>query len=233
MYKHGNDGATCNLKLDHLYALGIDPGIDNWLTCVSTKGKSFIIDGRKLKSINQNYNRRVDKLKTGKPQGFWNQELASITETRNRQVRDAINKAARFIVNHCIHNQIGCVVFGWGQGIKDGAELGKKTNQSFVQIPTARLKNRIRELCTLHGIQFFETEESYTSKASFLDNDFLPIFGEKPDSWEPSGKRAKRGIYRTATGLLINADCNGAANILRKVSIQLGLNLSLACVGEF
>lgn len=224
VYRHGNDGATCHLGLDPNQALGIDPGLDNWLTCVSTRGKSFIVDGKKVKSINQNYNRRVERLKTGKPSGYWDGELARITSKRNRQIRDAINKGARFVVNHCIENNIGVVVFGWGQGIKDGIELGKKNNQEFVQIPTARLKKRIQELCEEIGIQFVETEESYTSKASFLDDDFLPTFGEKPERWKPSGKRVKRGMYKTAKGEFINADCNGAANVLRKVRIQLGLS---------
>lgn len=229
VYRYGNDGATCHLGLDVSQALGIDPGIDNWLTCVSTKGKSFIIDGHKLKSINQNYNRRVAGLKKGKPGKYWDFELARITEKRNRQIRDAINKSARFIINYCLSHRIGHVVFGWGQGVKDGVNLGKKTNQEFIQIPTSRLKTRIKQLCEASGIQFVETEESYTSKTSFLDNDFLPTVSEKPESWEPSGKRVKRGLYRSATGLLINADCNGAGNILRKVSTQLGLNLTEVC----
>jgi transposase len=95
-----------------------------------------------------------------------------------------------------------------------------------VQIPTARLKNRIKQLCEDSGIQFTETEESYTSKASFIDDDFLPTYGEKPASWKPSGRRITRGQYKTAHGILINADCNGAANILRKVSAQLGIVLT-------
>jgi putative transposase len=74
--------------------------------------------------------------------------------------------------------------------------------------------------------KFTETEESYTSQASFLDDDFLPKFGEKPPGWEGSGKRVKRGLYRTSNGELINADCNGAANILRKVATQLNLDLT-------
>lgn len=151
-------------------------------------------------------------------------------------MRDAINKAARLIVNHCLENKIGHVVFGWGQGVKQEANLGARNNQNFVQIPTARLKKRIKVLCEEIGINFVETEESYTSKASFLDNDFLPTFGEKPESWKPSGKRGQRikgkkhnlgrGGYQTATGIRINSDCNGAANILRKVATQLGLNLA-------
>ena len=227
VYKHGNEGTTCELALAPGHLLAIDPGLNNWLTCVSTRGKSFILDGRKLKSINQNYNRRVASLKEGKPSGYWDFELARIAEKRNRQVRDAINKAARFVISHCMANQIGHIVFGWNQGNKEGLNIGTKNNQEFVQIPTARLKNRLKQLCEQYGIQFTETEESYTSKASFLDNDFLPTYGgEKPASWKPSGRRITRGQYKTADGTVINADCNGAANILRKVSAQLGIVLT-------
>jgi transposase len=118
------------------------------------------------------------------------------------------------------------IVFGWNDGQKNGINLGSKTNQSFVQIPTGRLKERLRELCAVHGIQYLETEESYTSKSSFLDGDLLPTFGEKPESWSPSGKRVSRGQYKTAQGFLINADCNGAANIIKKVATQIGISLS-------
>ena len=89
--------------------------------------------------------------------------------------------------------------------------MGKKNNQEFVQIPTAKLKNRIQQLCEEIGIQFVETEESYTDRSSFLDNDFLPIYGAKPKSWKSSGKRGKkgdgigRGQYKTAQNILINS----------------------------
>jgi putative transposase len=206
--------------------LGIDPGINNWLTCVSNVGTSFIIDGKHLKSMNQYYNKRVATLKEDKPQGFWSKQLAHITEKRNRQVRDGVNKAARKVIQHCINNQIGVIVFGWNKEQRQNINLGKKTNQKFVQIPTARLKDRIAQLCEYYGIQFVETEESYTSKSSFIDNDLLPIFGAKPDRWQPSGKRVNRGLYRTASGFKINADCNGSANIIRKVAVKLGLVLN-------
>jgi len=206
--------------------LGIDHGLDNWLTCVSNVGTSFIVDGRHLKSLNQWYNKRVSVLKENQPQGFWSKQLARVTETRNRQMRDAVNKAARLVINHCLENQIGTVVFGWNKGQKDSINLGDNTNQKFVQIPTARLKDRIKQLCEQYGIKFVETEESYTSKASFLDSDELPTFGEKPGGWQESGKRVKRGLYRTANNWYVNADCNGAANILRKVAATLGFNLS-------
>ena len=206
--------------------LSIDHGLNNWLTCVSNVGTSFLIDGRKLKSVNQWYNKRVSVLKENQPQGFWSKQLASITEKRNRQMRDAVNKAARIAINHCINHKICTVVFGWNVGQKDSINLGSKTNQKFVQVPTARLKNRIAQLCDQHGIKFVETEESYTSKTSFLDNDFLPTFGAKPEGWKSSGTRVNRGLFRSQDGTKINADCNGAANIFRKVAVKLGLNSS-------
>lgn len=214
------------VNVDQTKVLGIDHGINNWLTCVSNIGTSFIVDGLKLKSLNQWYNKQVATIKEGKSQGFWSNKLAYITEKRNRQVRDAVNKAARLVINHCLQNQIGTVVFGWNKGQKDGVDMGKKNNQKFVQIPTGRLKDRIAQLCEQYGIQFVETEESYTSKSSFLDNDKLPKFGEKPEQWQSSGKRVKRGLFKTAKNFLINADCNGAANIIKKVAVKLGLVLS-------
>ncbi len=225
VYQSGHDGAICSLVLDHKSAIGIDPGTArNWLTCVTTDGKSFIIDVKKIKASNQWYNKQVATLKEGKPQGFWNDELAQITEKRNRQMRDAVNKAARFVINYCLNHKIGNVVFGWNAGHKDGSDMGKRNNQNHVQIPTAKLKERIQQLCEENGIQFHETEESYTSKASFLDNDLLPKYGEKPKEWKPSGTRNGR-IYKTAEGDLVNADAQAAANILRKVAIQLGFSL--------
>ena len=224
--------------LDRNKVLGIDPGLNNLLTCVSNVGKSFIIDGRKIKSQNQWYNKLVAKLKKGKPQGFWSEELAAITEKRNRQMRDGINKTARFIVNWCLRYKVGCVVFGWNQRNKDGIGMGKKNNQEFVQVPIAKLKERIQQLCQQYEIELVETEESYTSKSSFLDGDMLPTYDEKlkEHQYQFSGKRGKRkkgrlhnlgrGGYQTKTGIRINSDAQGAANIIKKVAIQLGLDLT-------
>ncbi len=172
---------------DHV--LGIDPGLNNWLTGVSSLGTSFIVDGKHLKSVNRWYNKQIATLKERRPQGFWSTKLAKITEKRNRQMRDAVNKAARLVINHCLDNQIGVMVFGWNKEQKKNVNLGKKNNQSFVSIPTGKLKERIKQLCQQYGIKFIETEESYTSKASFLDNDLLPTFGEKPEGWQPSPKK--------------------------------------------
>jgi len=87
------------------------------------------------------YNKRVASLRSGKANGYWSKRLASLTEKRNRQMPDAVNKAARKVIQHCLNNQIGTVVFGWNKEQKDSANMGKKTNQKFVQIPTGRLKD--------------------------------------------------------------------------------------------
>ncbi len=222
------------VKLNSNNVLGIDPGLNNWLTCVSNVDTSFIIDGKHIKSMNRWYNKQISTIKENKPQGFWSNRLATITEKRNRQMRDGINRAARIVINHCLENNIGTIVFGWNKRNKDSINIGKKNNSEFVPIPTARLKNRIAGMCEQYGIQFIETEESYTSKASFLDGDYLPTIGEKPQDWKPSGRRTKRGLYRTANNWYINADCNGAANIIRKVVTNLSIlgNVSLERVSR-
>ncbi|NEO69801.1 transposase, partial [Moorena sp. SIO3H5] len=216
----GKNLLSTNPNIDYSQAIGIDHGGDNWLTCVSTRGKSFIIDGKKLKAMNQGYCRLVAKHKSGKSEKYWDSNLDRIQLKRNNQMRDAVNKAARFIINRCLNDEIGNLVIGWNEGQKSHSNMGKQGNQKFVVIPTKRLIERLKQLAFEYGINLIITEESYTSKASFLDRDSLPNHGAKPVGWKPSGKRVRRGLYRTVSGKLINADCNGAANILRKVTTQ-------------
>ncbi|NES87005.1 MAG: IS200/IS605 family element transposase accessory protein TnpB [Moorea sp. SIO2B7] len=218
-------------KLDYSLELGIDHGVTNWLTCLSNQGQSFIVDGRKLKAINQGYNRQFAQIKQGKLAKYWDDTLSKITDKRNNQSRDAVNKPARFVINYCLNHKIGNIVFGWNTGNKYSIKIGKKNNQNFVQITTARLKKIIEELCYYYGIVFTETEESYNSKSSFIDHDLLPKFGEKPASMKFSGRRINRGLYQTKTMQKINADAQGAANILKKVKAQLNLNLVKVCRG--
>ncbi|EGJ34599.1 MULTISPECIES: IS200/IS605 family accessory protein TnpB-related protein [Moorena] len=222
----GRQSYEHNPNLDYSQAWSFDHGGDNWLTGVSTQGKSLIIDGRKLKSMNQGYARLVAKYKTGKPEFFWDANLDRVQRKRNNQMRDAINKAARFIINRCLNDRVGNIIFGWNERQKDSINIGRRSNQIFVAIPTKRLIERLKQLCPEYGIKLTITEESYTSKASYLDEDPLPKHGEKPKGWKPSGKRVRRGLYETAKGYLINADTNGAANIARKVATQLGLDLA-------
>ena len=165
-------------KLDPKKALGIDPGVKNWLTCVSNSGNSLIVDGKKPNFWNRTLNREVAKHN----QGYWSKKrtahgeetspcgrskkLALMTEKRNRRMRDYINKTARTIANYCINSGIGTVVFGWNQGIKQKSNMGKRNNQNFVQLPTAKLKERLRVVLTEIGVNFFETEESYSASGS-------------------------------------------------------------------
>lgn len=221
----GKEPIKNNPHLDYSQAWGFDHGGTNWLTGVSTLGKSLIIDGKKLKSMNQGYCRFVAKYKQGKSDFYWDANLDRIQRKRNNQMRDAINKAARFIVNRCLNDQIGNIVIGWNKGQKVNASLGKANNQNFVPIPTGRLIQRLKELASEYGIIVTVTEEAYTSKASYLDGDTLYKHGEKPAGWKPSGQRVKRGLYKSAKGLLTSADAQAAANILRKVATQLSLSL--------
>ncbi|NEO96026.1 MAG: IS200/IS605 family element transposase accessory protein TnpB [Moorea sp. SIO3G5] len=228
----GKEPIKNNPNLDYSQAWSFDHGGDNWLTGVSTQGKSLIIDGRKLKSLNQGYARLVAKYKSGKPEFYWDSNLDRVQRKRNNQMKDAINKAARFIINRCLQDRVGNLIVGWNERQKNSINIGKRGNQNFVVIPTKRLINRLEQLCAEYGIKLTVTEESYTSKASFLDEDLLPKHGEKPSEWKPSGKRVKRGLYRTSSGYLINADTNGAANIAKKVVTQLGLNLTKVSRGS-
>jgi len=214
--------------LDFNQALSIDLGTaDNLAACVDTFGNSFLVDARAMKAMNQLWNKRVATRKEGKPEGYWDSWLDRVTRKRNHQMRDGINKAAKLIVSHCLKFGIGRIVLGWNEGFKLNSNMGKLNNQKFVQMPLGKLKDRLKQLCELNGIQFQITEEAYTSKASYLDGDSLPKYGEKPDGWKASGKRVERGLYQSANGSRVNADLNGAANILRKVASNLSVDLGL------
>jgi len=194
-------------ELNKENVLGIDLGIDNLCTCVTNTGASFIIDGRKLKSINQYYNKINAKLQSIK-------DKQKIEHTTLRQ------KTARTIVNYCLNNDIGKLVLGYNEDFQRNSNIGSINNQNFVNIPYGKLKDKLIYLCNLYGIEFKIQEESYTSKASFFDGDEIPIYDkENLQKYIFSGKRIKRGLYQTSAGKLINADCNGALNILRKSKV--------------
>lgn len=208
-------------------ALAIDLGTaDNLAACVDTLGNSFLIDARAMKAFNQYWNKQVATRAYGKPEGYWDAWLDRVTRKRNHRMRDGINKAARIIVNHCLKYGIGTIVLGWNEGFKSNANMGRLNNQKFVQMPLGKLKDRLQQLCERYGISLEITEEAYTSKGSYLDGDSLPEFGKKPDGWKASGRRVKRGLYRSSDNSIINADLNGSANILTKVASKLGFDLN-------
>lgn len=222
-----------NPLLNQYEAISIDPGVKNWMTVVSTQGKSFIVDGQKLRNAARKYRDAVKRIKAGKPDKYWDHELDYLTHKFNKVRRDAINKACRFLINHCLQNGIGIIVFGRNPQMEQNINIGKGNNYDVTQMPIARVITRLEQLCSEYGIRLVVTEESYSSRASFLDGDSVPVYGAesgeigaKPDNWKPSGRRVKRGLYKTSKGLFVNADCNGAANILSKVAKQLGISLA-------
>ena len=210
-------------ELNENNALGIDLGIDNLCTCVTNTGVSFIIDGRKLKSINQYYNKTNAKLQSIKDkQKIERTTLRQkrIARKRNNRINDYLSKAAREIVNHCLNNDIGKLVLGYNEDFQRNSNIGSINNQNFVNIPYGKLRDKLIYLCKLYGIEFKQQEESYTSKASFFDGDEIPIYDkENQKEYKFSGKRIKRGLYQTSKGYQLNADCNGALNILRKSKV--------------
>ncbi len=211
-------------NLDKTHALVIDFGINNLATCVTNKGRSFIIDGKKLKSINQWFNKEnahlqsiKDKQKYGKKPTLRQKYLYS---SRNNKVNDYMSKTARKIINYCLENNIGTLVCGYNETFQRNSNIGKANNQTFVNIPFGKLREKLEYLCKLYGLIFVEQEESYTSKSSFFDMDILPKFEvDKPQTYSFSGKRIKRGLYQTSKGYILNADVNGALNILRKSNV--------------
>ena len=223
-----------NIKLNTNNALAIDLGINNLCTCVTNTGKSFIVDGRKLKSINQFFNKQNAKLQSIKnKQNIKKQTKQQFLISRKRKYRidDYINKTCRYIINYCLANDIGTLVIGYNQSFQNKANLGRKNNQIFTQLPFGKIREKLEYLCKRYNINYILQEESYTSKASFFDNDELPIYNaDNPQTYEFSGKRIKRGLYRTKNNYFLNADCNGALNILRK-SKAVDLSI-LCCRGE-
>ena len=223
-----------NTNLSTNNALAIDLGVNSLCTCVTNTGKSFIVDGRKLKSINQLFNKQNARLRSIKDKQNIKRQTEQqflISRKRKNRVDDYINKACRYIINYCLSNNIGTLVVGYNQSFQDKSSLGKKNNQVFTQLPFGVVRERLEYLCKRYNINYVLQEESYTSKASFFDNDELPVYNaDNPQTYEFSGKRIKRGLYQTKGGYLFNADCNGALNILRKSKV-VDLTI-LDCRGE-
>ena len=199
--------------------LAIDIGLENLATCITNIGTAFIMDGRKLKSINQYWNKQKAYYQSiaDKQGQKTTQRLFALTKKRNHRTQDYIRKVVRYIVNYCLENHIGTIVCGYNSDFKRNMNLGKTTNRQFTQISFGNLRETLRCLCERYNIKYMEQEESYTSKASCLDLDEIPVYDlEHPYMGTFSGDRIYRGLYRFADGRIANADVNGAANILRK-----------------
>lgn len=211
-------------NLNQNNALALDLGVNNLVTAVSNRGGSFIIDGRKLKSINQWFNKENARLqgikdRQGDKRKTTNRQKV-LADKRNRQINDYMSKTAKKIIDYCIAHDIGKLIIGYNETFQRNSDMNRRNNQNFVNIPYGKLCSKLEYLCELNDIVFVKQEESYTSKASFWDNDTIPVYNaDNPKTYSFSGKRVRRGLYRTADGRLLNADVNGALNILRKSSV--------------
>ena len=194
----------------------IDLGLNNLATVVTNDGDNpILISGGKIKSINQYYNKITSKKKALLPYNvFTSKSLDRLWLKRNNKISYEIHKITKFLANYFDERDVSKVIIGNNSGWKNGINLGKRNNQNFVNIPYSKFINQLTYKCQLLGITVITREESYTSKASFLDYDEIPNY---KDEIKPkfSGKRIKRGLYKSTTRK-INADVNGAYNIMVK-----------------
>lgn len=204
-------------------ALAIDLGLDNLCTCTTNTGDTFIIDGKRLKSINQWTNKQNKVLQSNKDKrGIkgTTREQQILWNKRNNRVNDYISKACAYIIKYCKANDIGNIVLGYNPEFQSECNMGRRNNQNFVNLPLGRIADRLDYLCKRNNIIFHRQEESYTSKSDFFGNDPLPVYDPKKEAaYVFSGKRISRGQYRSVIGKIINADVNGSLNILRKSGI--------------
>ena len=201
------DASTENKRI-----VGIDLGVNNLATASNNIGeKPFIINGRGLKSINQFYNKCRSELQSKLPKGqFWSKQLEQITFKRFNRVKNYMHHASHYIVKWCVQHKIDTLVVGHNDEWKQSLKMSKVNSQNFVGIPYEILIQQLKYKCEDIGINFIETEESYTSGTSFLD-------GELPCKENYNKKRrVKRGLFQ-ATDTLINSDVNGSLQIIRKV----------------
>ena len=205
-------------------ALALDLGINNLVTAVSNSGQSFIIDGKRLKSINQWFNKENARLQSIKDKQHFGKKTTNrqkaIARDRNNKVNDYMSKVARKVIDYCVANDIGTLVVGYNETFQRSSKIGKQNNQNFVNISYGRLRSKLKYLCELNSIVFEKQEESYTSKASFWDRDDIPVYNaDNPKEYQFSGSRIHRGLYETAGGKTVNADVNGALNIMKKSNV--------------
>lgn len=200
--------------VDPAMVAGIDLGINN-LAAITSNQPGFtpiLVNGRPLKALNQWYNKRRAQLQAHLPAGrYTSRRLAILTEKRKRQIDSYLHVASRRFVEILVAQHIGTLVIGKNNGWKQQVTLGKRTNQTFVMLPHARFIAMLAYKAALVGITVYQTEESYTSKCSFLDGE--PV--GKHASY--MGLRVKRGLFHTASGRQVNADVNAAYNIIIKV----------------
>jgi len=212
------------LSEDNNLYMGIDLGVNNLATLTSNKKgfKPIIINGKPLKSINQYYNKKRAKISSEleiKNKAKKSKRSKRLDRKRNNKVNDYMHKSSTIIINTLLENGINTLVVGKNDNWKHKPHMSKKNNQNFVSIPHSRLIHMLTYKCLLNGINILMTEDSYTSKSSFIDRDNIPVYNrEMRVFYKFSGRRVHRGLYKSRkTGLKMNADVNGSYNIIRKV----------------
>ena len=205
------------LKDNNRY-VGIDLGINNLATITSNISQSYIVNGRPVKSINQYYNKVKANLQSQLKDKRTSKRIQRLTFKRNCKIKDYFHKSTSYIVNQLVSDSINTVVIGQNKDWKQDINIGTKNNQSFTSIPHSMFINMLKYKCRLNGINIVCIEEPYTSKSSFLDSDPIPSLKDEKVNF--SGKRIKRGLYRSSSGSIINADLNGSFNILRKFVLK-------------
>ena len=197
----------------------IDVGQNNLMTVTSNVFHPVIYNGKPVKSVNQFYNKIKAKEQSRlKKQNnvYWSKKLGQLTLWRENQIANYFHKVTNHFVNYCIANDIDTVIIGRNQQWKDNINLGKRVNQNFVSIPFGQLYDLLKYKLEINGIQYIETEESHTSKCSFIDREEICHH----DSYV--GRRVKRGLFKSKDGYKYNADINGSLNILRKYMTKIG-----------
>ncbi|MDQ7026090.1 MAG: transposase [Anaerolineae bacterium] len=201
-------------ELNPDWIAGIDLGVNNLAAITSNKlgFQPILVNGRPLKDTNQFYNKRLAQLKSQLPSNKRSSNrIRRLTQRRNRRIDDYLHVVSKQIIEQLSNHGIGKLVIGKNDAWKTDVTMGKRNNQNFVQIPHTRFIEMLTYKANLLGIEVIITEESYTSKCSFLDHEDLC----KQQSYV--GRRIKRGLFRASNGQIINADINGSANIIRKV----------------
>ena len=196
---------------------------EGWFSLIIPRIK--IKDGAFVLPMSRDFKREHGELRFTIPPQISDKEIADkflgVDLGLDNLASCVTNEGASFIIDGKQIKSYNRLYNKWKQSIN----LGDITNQNFVQIPHGKLREKLKYLCELYGINYFEQEESYTSKASFFDNDALPVYNaDNPQSYTFSGRRITRGQYRTSSGYVLNADINGALNILRKSKL---VNLSV------
>ena len=197
------------LKEDNNRYASIDLGLDNLCTLASNVTQSIIVNGKPLKSINHHYNKTKARLQSKLSNNkHTSKRINRLTIRRNRNIKDYMHKVSRKIVDYMEANYLNTLFVGKNVGWKDSINLGKTNNQNFVSIPYNMLIQMLEYKCKLAGINVIIVNEAYTSKCSFLDREKI----SKHDSYV--GRRIRRGLFISNSGILINADINGSLNIM-------------------